>query len=412
MKLLYFTTANNEENYERIQSQSRVKASVATQVFETALLRGMAQQEHLELTLHSFPMIASFPGSRLLCWGARKESVAGVLQTEWLPTVNLYGLKQFSQRLSAKRALKRWFRRNQNEPDKAVLLYSVYEPIAAPVLKYCRRYGCKCFVIVPDLPRDMYKTLSKNKLMAAFQKRYMKRAVRCQGGFDGYVYLTEAMREVVAPSAPYIVVEGIANPSTFPAATEKAGTNRFAIMYAGAIHLKYGIGNLIEAFGLLHREDMELWLFGSGADAEKVKELASQNQNIRFFGRRSRDEVLAYERQAALLVNVRDPNETFTKYSFPSKTIEYMLSGTPLLTTRLPGIPGEYEKYLIMIDNPSPEAIAAGIERVFRMTPEARQALGNAAASFVAEEKNSNKQAEKILRFASEQLRASQGRDS
>ena len=65
-----------------------------------------------------------------------------------------------------------------------------------------------------------------------------------------------------------------------------------------------------------------------------------------------------------------------------------------------------------MIDNPSPEAIAAGIERVFRMTPEARQALGNAAASFVAEEKNSNKQAEKILRFASEQLRASQGRDS
>ena len=163
---------------------------------------------------------------------------------------------------------------------------------------------------------------------------------------------------------------------------------------------------------MLHREDMELWLFGSGADAEKVKELASQNQNIRFFGRRSRDEVLAYERQAALLVNVRDPNEAFTKYSFPSKTIEYMLSGTPLLTTRLPGIPKEYEKYLIMIDNPLPETIAAGIERVFRMTPEARQALGNAAASFIAEEKNSNKQAEKILRFASEQLKASQGRDS
>ena len=404
MKLLYFTTANNEENYERIQSQSRVKASVATQVFETALLRGMAQQENLELTLHSFPMIASFPGSRLLCWGARKESVAEVLQTEWLPTINLYGLKQFSQRLSAQRALKRWFRRNQNEQDKAVLLYSVYEPIAAPVLKYCRRYGCKCFVIVPDLPRDMYKTLSKNKLMAAFQKRYMKRAVRCQGGFDGYVYLTEAMREVVAPSAPYIVVEGIADPLTFPARTHESNTTKFVIMYAGGMNLQYGIENLMEAFGLLQRDDMELWLFGSGSDAEKVKELVSQYKNIRFFGRRSRDEVLAYEQKASLLVNVRDPNKAFTSYSFPSKTIEYMLSGTPLLTTRLPGIPKEYDKYLILIEDNLPQTIASGIETAFRMTSEARRSLGNAAASFIAEEKNSEKQAEKILRFISERL--------
>ena len=65
----------------------------------------------------------------------------------------------------------------------------------------------------------MYKKLSKNKLTAAFQKRYMQRAIRCQDGFDGYVYLTDAMHEAVAPSAPYIVVEGIADPSTFPART-------------------------------------------------------------------------------------------------------------------------------------------------------------------------------------------------
>ena len=404
MKLLYFTTANNAENYEQIQNRSRIKASVATQVFETALLRGMAQQDNLELTLHSFPMIASFPGSRLLCWGARKESVAEDLQTEWLPTINLYGLKQFSQRISAKRALKRWLRKNKNEPDKAILLYSVYEPIAASVQKYCRRFGCKCFVIVPDLPRDMYKKLSKNKLTAAFQKRYMQRAIRCQNGFDGYVYLTDAMHEAVAPSAPYIVVEGIADPSTFPARTHESDTTKFVIMYAGAMNLQYGIGNLMEAFCLLQRDDMELWLFGSGSDAEKVKELASQNKNIRFFGRRSRDEVLAYEQKASLLVNVRDPNEAFTSYSFPSKTIEYMLSGTPLLTTRLPGIPKEYDKYLILIEDNLPQTIASGIETAFRMSSEARQSLGNAAACFIAEKKNSEKQAEKILRFISERL--------
>ena len=115
-------------------------------------------------------------------------------------------------------------------------------------------------------------------------------------------------------------------------------------------------------------------------------------------------EVLAYEQKASLLVNVRDPNEAFTSYSFPSKTIEYMLSGTPLLTTRLPGIPKEYDKYLILIEDNLPQTIASGIETAFRMTSEARQSLGNAAACFIAEEKNSEKQAEKILRFISERL--------
>ena len=115
-------------------------------------------------------------------------------------------------------------------------------------------------------------------------------------------------------------------------------------------------------------------------------------------------EVLAYEQKASLLVNVRDPDEAFTSYSFPSKTIEYMLSGTPLLTTRLPGIPKEYDKYLILIEDNLPQTIASGIETAFRMTSEARQSLGNAAACFIAEEKNSDKQAEKILRFISERL--------
>ena len=114
--------------------------------------------------------------------------------------------------------------------------------------------------------------------------------------------------------------------------------------------------------------------------------------------------MLAYEQKASLLVNVRDPNEAFTSYSFPSKTIEYMLSGTPLLTTRLPGIPKEYDKYLILIEDNLPQTIASGIETAFRMSSEARQSLGNAAACFIAEEKNSDKQAEKILRFISERL--------
>lgn len=401
MKLLYFTTACQAENYERIQQKSRVKASVAAQTFETALLRGMLQQDNLELTLHSFPMIAAFPGSKLLCWGARKEVVAESLKTTWLPTINLYGFKQWSQGLSAKRAVKRWLQKNRNEQDKAVLLYSAYEPIAVQVQKYCRSYGCKCFAIIPDLPRDMYKKLSPNRLFAALQKRYMKNAVKCQDGFDGYIYLTEAMAEVVAPGAPYTVIEGIADTSVMSERPALPDTGKKAIMYAGAISMQYGIGNLIKAVCALQRDDIELWIFGAGSDAEQVEKLAAQQDNIHFFGRRSREEVLAFEQKAALLVNVRDPRDDFTKYSFPSKTMEYMLSGTPMLTTKLLGIPQEYCERLILIDDNAPQTIAEGIERAFQMTQTERSSFGLAAADFVAREKNPVKQANKLCGFIS-----------
>lgn len=401
MKLLYFTTANNQKQYELIQQQSRVKASIATQVFESALLSGMAQAGQKELTLRSFPMIASFPGSKLLLWGAKKQMVAGGYETVWLPTVNLFGLKQLSQRFSAAKTVRKWLKENQSEKDKAVLLYSVYEPIAAPVLKYCKKCGCKAYVIVPDLPRDMYKTISKNPIKAWQQKRYMRRAVACQSKFDGYIYLTEAMAQEVAPGKPNIIMEGIADTAAFPERMLPKAEKR-AIMYAGAISEKYGLKNLIEAFRQAELPNAELWLFGAGEWACEAKKLAEQTQNIRYFGRVSREEVLQNEMRASLLVNVRDPQEAFTKFSFPSKTIEYMLSGTPLLTTRLPGIPQDYFPHLYSIEDNEVQTICAKLQQMYALPEDVLCAAGAKAQQFIQTEKNQKIQAQRLLSFLKE----------
>lgn len=405
MKILYFTTASDPAEYENIQKNSRVKASVASQVYESALLSGFAEQDRLDLTLHSFPMIAAFPGSGLLYWGARKQTTAGGFSTLWLPTVNLYGLKQFSQRLSAGAAVRRWLKENRDDPDKAILLYSVYEPIASAVLKYAKKYSIPAFVLVPDLPRDMYKTLSRDPIKAAMQKRYMKRAVACQGRFDGYIYLTQAMSEVVAPGKPYTVIEGIAETSgAVPPSTEEKSEKR-VIMYAGALSERYGLKNLIEAFLKASLPEAELWIFGAGEYEAQVKRYADENKNVRYFGRVSREEVLSYERKATLLVNVRDPREEFTKYSFPSKTIDCMLSGTPLLTTRLSGIPEEYLPYLFCVENNSADTVCNILREIFALRQEALTAKGTKAQGFIVKEKNAVMQARRLLSFIAENIK-------
>jgi len=52
------------------------------------------------------------------------------------------------------------------------------------------------------------------------------------------------------------------------------------------------------------------------------------------------------------------------RYSFPSKLIEYMASATPVLTTRLPGIPPEYEPYVYWIEDDSVEGIEHSLRAV------------------------------------------------
>lgn len=404
MKLLYFTTASDPKQYEAIQKQSKVKASVASQVYESALLKGMAGVDDLELCLYSFPMIAAFPGSKLLCWGARKQKTASGQPTTWLRTVNLFGLKQFSQRLSARRAVRKWLKENQDTSEKAILLYSVYEPIAKPVLKAAKKSNCKAFAIIPDLPRDMYKTLSRNPLMAAMQKRYMKRAVACQDQFDGYIYLTKAMREAVAPDKPYCIVEGIADTDFVVEPVLKEKTKKHGVMYAGALREDYGLKNLIEGFLSLDLPDAELWFFGAGNYASEIEKASKEHETIRYLGQVSREDVLRCERAASVLANVRDPKDEFTKYSFPSKTIEYMLSGTPLLTTALQGIPDEYHPYLYMIENNAPQTVCSALRELLKQTPEELIEHGTKAQQFIVNEKNALKQAEKLTAFIRESV--------
>ena len=89
--------------------------------------------------------------------------------------------------------------------------------------------------------------------------------------------------------------------------------------------------------------------------------------------------------------------EEFTKYSFPSKNMDYMVSGTPLFTTRLPGMPEEYYPYVFLFDEETVEGYRKSIESVLSMTAEDLIAKGNLGRRFVVERKNNILQTKRIL---------------
>lgn len=395
MRILYFGTVCDLNEYEKKLSDCGTKPSIATIVFESSLLSGF-RENGAQVDVYSYPMIPPFPRSKWLGWGAKREMLPCGYQCTWLKTLNVPIFKQLSRRLDCRRVLKKWLKENAGEG--LVFTYSIPPFLVKDILKYTRAAGVKAVAIVPDLLRDMYIN-EKPGLLTKLKNCYLAPALALQGEYDGYVYLTEAMADVVAPEKPYMVMEGIADISTAMLPVPKAAPR--AIMYAGMLHEKFGILNLLDAFETLEA-DAQLWLFGDGTAVPEIQRRARSNPRIQYFGMVPRQQILERERAAAVLVNPRSPGEEFTQYSFPSKTIEYMLSGTPLVTTRLPGIPAAYFDYVFPAESDSPQALAAALNTALSMSDAQLDAFGCRARQFIIESKNSRSQSARILKFMEE----------
>lgn len=243
--------------------------------------------------------------------------------------------------------------------------------------------------IITDIP-DYLGQGDKISLLDRLLKRQM---CSC----DSYVLLTETMNGVVNLKAqPYCVIEGQADSYAGDCRPVEKSSPRFS-MYAGAVEQIYGLDLLAKAFSQLPEEMGVLEIYGNGNYVQQLKAFCETHPNVRYMGLLPNEKIVERERQAMLLINPRPSEAEYTKYSFPSKTMEYLASGTPALTTRLPGIPKEYDAYLYFIDDESENGIRKALEKVLSLPGETLIARGKAGQTWVLKEKNSQRQVQRIL---------------
>lgn len=130
-----------------------------------------------------------------------------------------------------------------------------------------------------------------------------------------------------------------------------------------------------------------------------VAQAAENHANIRFFGFVSHERALELQAHASLLINPRSPRGVFTRYSFPSKTLEYMRSGKPVACYRLEGIPKEYDPYLRYIEGEGADAIRRAVRAVLALSHQERRSLGERARAFVIAHKTPEVQCRRLVTF-------------
>lgn len=272
---------------------------------------------------------------------------------------------------------------------------------AARVLRFF--YKVKIIGIVTDVPGltsgARIKTLSTLKQMISkFSTLILKRTL---DKYDGYLLLTEAMNSVVNhKNRPYVVIEG--HSDILMGKIENRIETKFAkknIMYAGGIHKEFGIALLVESFLAVNDKDWELHIYGDGNYQKELKQIAENNQNVKYFGMKPNAEIVKNQIKSWVLVNPRITNAEYVKYSFPSKTLECMASGTPLLTTKLAGMPKEYYPYVYLIEEESKEGFEIALKTLFSKSSQELYHFGMISKKFVLDHKNNVTQATKFYSF-------------
>ncbi len=265
---------------------------------------------------------------------------------------------------------------------------------AAAELLAAKLTGLQTVGVVTDVPtKRAFQVKNPLKKLLSFI------AYKIVGGFDKYVFLTEDMNELInSKGRPYLVSEGHVDRNAVTLSNTLADKHpKKVCLYAGSLFRIYGIEYLVKAFLEAGVENSELHIYGSGEYASELEELAKNHENIRFFGLQANSHIVKEEAKATLLINPRPTGEEYTKYSFPSKNMEYMVSGTPVLTTKLPGMPREYHPFVYLIEEETASGLAPQLRRILEQDSETLHAFGMKARDFVLEHKNNVTQGARIL---------------
>jgi glycosyltransferase involved in cell wall biosynthesis len=399
MQILFIGGLYPKEIENKINDNILINYQFAANNLQWGLVEGLSFL-FKNMSIITAPTVGCYPK------GYKKISVSSsTFKNEFIPEsknisvgfLNLPLISLISKYFSIKKEINKLLKNNLT-PKTHIIVYSPHTPFLKPAIEAKRKYkNIKVTLIVPDLPNFMsdnnnvvYKLLKKidNAQLANLIKQ-----------IDSFVLLSKFMKEPLkVENRKWVLVEGIFQ-SIKEYTYSPNKTKEKVVLYTGAITKKDGIFTLIEAFKKIPDSDYRLWLRGNGTILPDVLESIKEDKRIQWIDKLSRKELIQLQQKATVLINPMPVNDKSAKYFFPSKMMDYLASGTPTITTKLPGIPEEYFNYCFVAEKDEAEGLKEKIIEISEKPQIELEEFGRKARKFILENKNPIKQVEKIFKM-------------
>lgn len=398
MNIIFLGSLFSPKLIEEIEAQSKGGIQYASNNLQWNYIKGLDAYYKNNVKIINAPIVGSFPSFyKKLIIPSDKFNYNNISNNISVGYCNVTIIKNYFIKKALLIELKKWAKKKSDD-KKIIIVYGMISPWMLAAINIKRLYpNIKLCLIIPDLPQYMNNS---NNIIFKIREYLSPNLYKYIPMFDSFVFLTKQMDDYInSDRKPSVIIEGMVNPDEFIISESKSTTNNKIIMYTGTLAERYGILDLLDAFSMIEETSYELWICGNGNTKNRIIEKATKDHRIKFLGLLNREKVLKLQKQATVLINPRNTKGEYTKYSFPSKIMEYLLSGTPCIMYSLPGIPTEYNDFIFYIDGEGPSAIKNKILEVCSLNNNELIKIGKKAQSFVLEKKNFIAQTGKLTKM-------------
>lgn len=355
MKIIYFTTACEKEDYVSFAKNWNTSLNTSIQNFHNRLIRALALTHEVDV-ISIRPFSKKYCDLKVLPSGQTQE---GKITWQYLKIKRNKIARFISSRNQAKRIMA-----NKNLKDCIIITDTLNPYILNSSVSIARKYRLPIIGVCINTPSGIHNT----------GRSYTQFLLSMADDLSGYITLTPGLNELYNEnSRANMIFEGVLDNKTKDIQINK---EKPYIFYNGSLETKYGIYDLINAFKEMKLENIDLLISGYHSFEENKFEKSLLNEsNIKYLGMLDNDTILAYENNSLLNVNPRPYSEDFDRYLIPVNMIDYLASKSLTLSVRNNRLIDAFKDDCIWIDSSEKEDLIEGINKALNMSKEEREQM-------------------------------------
>lgn len=310
----------------------------------------------------------------------------------------LRGKRFFLAELKLRKSIRQLLKQLRKEhPGEKITLFLENSPFAAATACAAvkKRLDISCYSITIDTP--FAGNFRSSGILGRINSWMFRQGIKALHRFDGLISFTEDVKKELQVDIPFCAFAIGCNEEAFPAQLPIITPEKTAV-YAGTLIYYNGTRELLQAFAMLGPE-YQLHIYGYGPMEQEVRQAAQDYDNIHFHGRFNPEETAQILANYQLLINPRHIDPGIENFTFPSKLVDYILTGKSVLSSDFKTLPPAYREFTYILEDLQPETLAAGVHKVFDDPLTLRQARGQAGIDYIKENQTYSKIAQRLIRF-------------
>ena len=342
MNILVFSSAMRENDFSLYQEEARIKPNPSNQNFYYKLIKALAINNNVSVISHRPLVKGMFKRGYL----ESDTVVDGKIKFYYTNNKSSKTFKLFKEKQAIEKAAKQAIEDFMSH-DFVIVTDTLRLNLLKAAKRIAKQYKTKIVGMLTDNPFNLSSG-------STFVKKYL---VKQGSNLNGYLSLTNGLVQIYNQHAPSYVFEGLVSEEC-----EGKKDPIFNYFYfGGSLYERYGVKTLVDAF---HKSNVKykLVLAGSGPLAEYIEQMAEDDYRILYLSQLSKEKNIAYMRNSIANINPRPLDFKMDDESVPSKLLEYLSIGTPVISTKYPKLYSTFKDDVSWIDGNSLEDMKFALE--------------------------------------------------